>query len=146
MPRRKSAPPVVPDGYRRLKVVYLVEVPVRTIGVYCLFFGNYFYIGKSVDIRRRISWHQGKINELLAQTLYGRAPKPTGSYPIIISHLIENKHIATIDVCLLNVCETEADALEQEFGWHSFLRCHELNYFCLNKLQYLSSYPILGDF
>lgn len=125
----------VPDGLRRLKLTYIEPIPVNTVGVYCLFFGNHFYIGKSVDVRRRLSWHLCKINELLAQALYGRWPKPTGSHSIIISHLVVNKHIDSMDAILLYIAASEKDALDEELNWLDFLSSHELNFLCLNKWQ-----------
>lgn len=132
--KKKEAP--VPDGLRRLELTYLEPIPIRCVGVYCLFFGNHFYIGMSTNVRARLSKHRLEIDRLLYRTLYGREGKPTGSYPIIVRHLIDNKHIVTMDACLLYAATSENDALCEEFCWHSILRDHPLSYFCLNKLHF----------
>jgi len=135
-----------PDGYRKLNVVFLDEIPQNTIGVYALGLGNKFYIGSSNNVRKRIMWHRSKINSLLGCALFGNYDDinlKTGSYPAIIQHLIENKDIVNIEVSLLNTCYYIEDALEEEKMWHWVVNSHALKCFCLNKLpQY---YDITAD-
>lgn len=129
---------IIPTGSRKLEVVYLNEVKPKTTGVYLLWFGERFYIGMSKDIRRRISDHMSTLNSVLGATLYGRKHKyHYGSYEIIVSHLIDNPEIKTIEVDILDICETEKDALQEEWLWFTVLISHPLNHFCLNKLGYV---------
>jgi hypothetical protein len=125
-----------PDGYRKLKLVYVEPIPAKTVGVYALFFDNHFYIGKSIDVKRRVKVHLRKVNSLLGYTLYGNAPKPAGSYPIIVEHLIKNKYIDTMEAVVLYGASSDEDAIREEWAWLHFLQCHQFNKLCLNKFQF----------
>jgi len=135
MSRRKKERPV-PDGYRKLKLKYIEAVPSKTMGVYALFFDNHFYIGKSIDVRRRFREHLKEVNDLLGYTLYGNAPEPAGSYPIIIAHLVKNKYIDTMEAVLLYGASSNEDAIREEWAWLHFLQSHPFNKLCLNKFQF----------
>lgn len=125
-------------AYRKLEVVYLREVDIKTTGVYILWFGERFYIGKANNIKSRISSHKSIINYVLGAALHGWKPKQLyGSYEPIVQHLIENPEINVIEVDILDVCQTEQEALQEEDLWHKVLISHPLNHFCLNKLNYL---------
>jgi hypothetical protein len=132
--RKKEIP--VPDGYRRLKLTYVEPIPVNCIGVYCLFFGNHFYIGKSVNVRGRLGKHLLEIDRMLYRALRGRGKAPIGSYAIILQHLINNPGIVTMDACLLYAATSEDDALLEESCWHDALKDHPLSYLSLNKLHF----------
>lgn len=125
-----------PDGYRILKIVYVEPVPRKTMGVYALFFDNHFYIGKSIDVRRRFTEHLREVNNWLGLTLYGRAPEIGGSYPIITAHLIKNKHIDTMEAVLLYDAASNEDAVREEWAWLHFLQGHPFNKLCLNDFQW----------
>lgn len=137
--------PVDPEGYRRLKLTYIEPIPVNCIGVYCLFFGNHFYIGKSTNVRARLGSHRLQIDRLLWRTLSGKEPKVVGSYIRIVQHLIENTDIVSMDAMLLYIARSEEDALSEEWCWLNFLQSYVLNYRCRNKMEYLAEYPTLGD-
>ena len=133
---KKEKPKHIP--YRQLDVVYLREVDRGTTGVYILWFGERFYIGKASDIKNRISCHKSIINYVLGATLNGWKPKQLyGSYEIIVQHLVENPEIMVIEVDVLDICETGEDALREEDLWHKTLISHPLNHYCLNKLCYV---------
>lgn len=118
---------------------------MRTTGVYILWFGERFYIGKANCIRNRIVSHKTKLNYTFGAFLYGRKTKHfIGSYEVIVQHLIENPEIKTVEVDVLDICETEKEALYEESLWHSVLISHPLNHFCLNKLYYLPDIQVLG--
>lgn len=136
---------VTPIGRRKLEFVFLREIKRGVAGVYILWFGERFYIGKANCIRRRTLDHKSKLNYTFGAFLYGRKTKYYGgSYETIISYLIENPEITTVEVDVLDICETEKEALFEESLWHGVLISHPLNHFCLNKLYYLPDYQILG--
>ena len=111
---------------------------MRTTGVYILWVGERFYIGKANCIRNRIVSHRNKLNYALGAFLYGNRVKHlNGSYETIVSYLVENPEIKTIEVDVLYICETEKEALIEEEYWFKALISHPLNHFCLNKLNYL---------
>lgn len=50
-----------------------------------------------------------------------------------------------MDALVLYIATSEEDALSEEWSWLNFLQSYVLNYRCLNKMEYLAEYPMLGD-
>lgn len=118
---------------------------MRTTGVYILWLGERFYIGKAKCIRNRIVSHRSKLNHAFGAFLYGNRTKYlNGSYEAIVSYLVENPEIKTVEVDVLDICDTEKEALIEEEYWFKVLISHPLNHFCLNKLYYLPDMMLLG--
>jgi len=105
-------------------------------GVYCIWFGDRFYIGKANNLGSRISAHRWHINKMVCDIVYDRSGNWSASYLRIMEHLKQNPNIIDAEAYIIEVCDTDEDALKIERDWLKTMQGHFLNWHCLNKQFY----------
>ncbi len=92
-----------------------VKTPPEGGGIYCLWFGEKFYIGRSRTVRYRIKSHQSSLRGRL------KSKKPIRGgmdlYQFVLEHLKANPHITVAYMEVLETCNTDAElvAAEQKY-------------------------------
>ena len=107
----------------------------RNCGVYILFVGDMFYIGKSIAMRSRFSAHRWMLTDLLYCEMINpnsEKYKLYQSYQSALQYLKENPDIDTIFAYVLEVCETDEEAYAKEQELISLMNWHFLGCRCFN--------------
>ena len=109
----------------------------KNCGVYILFFGDRFYIGKSIDIEHRLRHHRWHISNIIYQEsvnleINANLSETYPEYLNVLNHLKDNPGIDTISAYVLEICESDEDACEQEHKLMSYMHSHFLGARCLN--------------
>lgn len=124
---------IEPIWYRKISAEYLVEIPTKKCGVYVFFIGDYFYIGISHCIRKRISRHVSKINDGILSKRHNISKILESSYEKTVQKLIENPEIIKVEVELLEECCSREIALISEKEWIKAVLHMGFHDYLLNK-------------
>lgn len=92
---------IVPKGRRQIHALLPKKVKGRQVsGIYMLVFNDFFYIGRSYDIKGRVKAHLSLFNSLLFK------PKSTKLYQSkIVEFLKKNKKFDIVEVKVLIECD-----------------------------------------
>lgn len=86
-----------------IKIHFAYSIVGIVSGVYKIYFGKKYYIGRSVDMVARVNKHCQEINYHLQLKIL----KPQGSYRNIKNHLIKYPSISVATVTILKICVRE---------------------------------------
>jgi hypothetical protein len=106
------------DGRRKIHAMLPKNIKGRIVsGIYMLSFGNYFYIGRSSNIKDRVRNHIQALDKLLSKERVSNKYQKS-----MFNFLMNNPKFNIIEVKILEECE-EGELNEREQHWIDINRC-----------------------
>lgn len=110
----------------------LESLPKNQCGVYKIWFGKKYYIGKSTDIKKRVQWHRRHVIRALQELNFGSL----GAHKNMLYHIWLTPSVKFARVEVLRRCHPiKVDNAEKRFIWAARNDNNCLNVFLIWKYQ-----------